>query len=738
MAWSGSPPRQYGTPSRADVSGDDLLDRIYIDWDLEIKVPSTSSPAKRQAARSTLDRYANEARFKINYLSFKHEAGLLDAYRAFEDAARQLVSSWVHKPGADADLLPRSQQHGQFFRTRAQQETLFECLLRFITPVYEEQKEQERLKTLSSPSRRTTSVTAVSPFTPQTSRALLELDVSPIPFALSAKGSGKRGSNTGPEDVHGFKRRSRGSMNEEPTRIIIDAIDNVPVTTSQGDSRARDRRSHSRSSYHEHAILSPTGSPERPFKVPALPGQSRARSDNRRSISNDFPPYNRNYDEAAFDLGLSPRKNDSFNMSFASKENTSFSSGANTSFTSDSTSFTSRGNASFMSKPQRRFTTNESAVFSIESSDSEDSWCTTQTSVADAGFQRRYTAELSPMVSDDDEETDYGTISVDLDTMDGLPELTPADLLRKTLENVFPPLPAFLESAPLPIRYEVTRVCMAAKVSLTDMRFLPILDWSELHDYDRLWSYMKRHEQLKEKIFPRKSDLAAWNAALKDYTSGVYAVVQSARLRFGKIQDDPLFRVELQPLKRENSHRLGRRFGNDRFLEMSLPDLGGKKVPKWLRADSNVGQTDLLRDIVAVWLTQRQHWFLGISWRAFCLKQSKSKKKLLDTSTNLDEVDDCANTVYFFATDGIGFQDSHRVRDPSRRRLSNGGESRTCPDTTSPTRRVSLGLSGGQLSKPTTSVQELLNWLIPLENNRQQRSLKLFSRIALGMLYVCA
>jgi hypothetical protein len=119
------------------------------------------------------------------------------------------------------------------------------------------------------------------------------------------------------------------------------------------------------------------------------------------------------------------------------------------------------------------------------------------------------------MVSDDDEETDYGTISVDLDTMDGLPELTPADLLRKTLENVFPPLPAFLESAPLPIRYEVTRVCMAAKVSLTDMRFLPILDWSELHDYDRLWSYMKRHEQLKEKIFPRKSDLAAWNAALK-------------------------------------------------------------------------------------------------------------------------------------------------------------------------------------------------------------------------------
>jgi hypothetical protein len=110
------------------------------------------------------------------------------------------------------------------------------------------------------------------------------------------------------------------------------------------------------------------------------------------------------------------------------------------------------------------------------------------------------------------------------------------------------------------------------------------------------------------------------------------------------------------------------------------------------------------RNVIVEWLTRESHNFLGITWGAFYVKDNTKKMTKLKLSVG-EELDTNARyTVFLFATEGLGFQASNNL--PPR----------------------------GEPSHKHTkmSVAAMVDWLIPLECNKQQKCLKLFSRIALG------
>lgn len=177
----------------------------------------------------------------------------------------------------------------------------------------------------------------------------------------------------------------------------------------------------------------------------------------------------------------------------------------------------------------------------------------------------------------------------------------------------------------------------------------------------------------------------------------------SASLKFSSSKTGPLFKVQLKPLSTDLTHRLGRRFGNDRFLEVTLPNLNKFRPPGGTDDDLEMRRKEIIH-----WITGQGHKFMGIEWRSFGLKDARSKK--INNIELKKASDDAENTpthqIFFFAVDGVGFQTGP-----------------TPPATNDSTEHHTK-----------FTVEGLLRWLIPfrLKFNQEQPYLKLFSRISLG------
>jgi hypothetical protein len=238
---------------------------------------------------------------------------------------------------------------------------------------------------------------------------------------------------------------------------------------------------------------------------------------------------------------------------------------------------------------------------------------------------------------------------------------------------------------------------------MTDLHF-PFTDFSDLHEYDVLWNLLKSQTALRGKDFPEKSHRDAWAASLDKFHQGFHGVVFSAKLLFNSSQKGPFFNFQLQPLKVEVSHRLGRRFAQDRFVVMIIPSITGRKIPKLLKEAVQAGHGKACRKVIVQWMIREQHNFLGITWEAFYLKDNTKKRTKLKLSVD-EELDNHAKySIYLFATDGVGFQASNDL-----------------PPMGEPSHKHTK-----------MSVSAMVDWLIPLEGNKHKKCLKLFSRIALG------
>lgn len=207
------------------------------------------------------------------------------------------------------------------------------------------------------------------------------------------------------------------------------------------------------------------------------------------------------------------------------------------------------------------------------------------------------------------------------------------------------------------------------------------------------------HHDFRGKTLPGKCEDDAWRAAFSAFRRHGRSVALAIEASYNYERAGPLYNLSLQPLKLEKSHRLARRFGADRFLEVIIPSPAGRDNPQGLKID----------ELIAL-LAQSDHILLGRLWRSFYTKDNnkkvKEKRDILfrtETKTILQE------RLYFFAVDGNDFVPPLTDAIPAKM------------DATDVSRRVKM------------KVDDLLEWAVSISHNTDQPVLKLFSRLALSM-----
>ena len=257
--------------------------------------------------------------------------------------------------------------------------------------------------------------------------------------------------------------------------------------------------------------------------------------------------------------------------------------------------------------------------------------------------------------------------------------------------------PRGLVDAPLPVIWEVTRVALHCGVDLAHVNLRYDESWN---DQDTLWDTLGRHLAFKKKRLPGKSDPLAWrDALLNNYESdGGAAVLLTATMHATEPSTVPLLKWELHPLKREQSSRLFRRFGSDRFLEVRVPS-----IDSWLKDEKDA------EAIVASWLANQLHPFICRRWSAFFVRDRSEKAEIPNAQDDPNPRYIFNERVLFFAETGKGLS------------------STAIPDLIPPK-------SESQTIRTACTRKCMLNWLLNFEMNHGQSYLKLFSRLALGEL----
>ncbi|KAI1127629.1 hypothetical protein F5Y10DRAFT_190645 [Nemania abortiva] len=275
---------------------------------------------------------------------------------------------------------------------------------------------------------------------------------------------------------------------------------------------------------------------------------------------------------------------------------------------------------------------------------------------------------------------------------------------KKRLQAVWPALPGHLQNAPLAVRWEIMRVALHCGTPMEELHvpYEPILN-----DQTRLWDSLRRLPAFEGKNFPEKSKPEAWNAAMSGhFRSTDQIVILAVSLTLNSAKVGPLFKLTLQPLRLDLPHRLDRRFGSDRFLELVIPSPYTKDV----KALSKGNETVIL-DAIHNWLVKGPHVLLGRTWRSFCTKQATPKKMHKDDTLRPETVTILQERIYLFAENGNDF-----VRTEMMQSVSPKGE-----PTNSHTRMKR---------------EHLIDWLLQIQRskkNQKQSVYKLFSRITLGL-----
>lgn len=173
-------------------------------------------------------------------------------------------------------------------------------------------------------------------------------------------------------------------------------------------------------------------------------------------------------------------------------------------------------------------------------------------------------------------------------------------------------------------------------------------------------------------------------------------MVFSGSFKFNLKESEGFFKLILYPMKFDQSHRLGRRFAHDRFLEISIPLLTGTKdVPE---SPKSAGALQTVHQ----WLIADNHLLAGRKWEPFFVKEKEKKKRRDENNIkDLEELDPSFN-LYFFATDGAGFIDESSTPWPS-------------------------------VGHPIMTLHQLLDQVRPTRENENQSYLKLFARLSLGL-----
>ncbi|KAI2612210.1 RNA dependent RNA polymerase-domain-containing protein [Hypoxylon fragiforme] len=278
-----------------------------------------------------------------------------------------------------------------------------------------------------------------------------------------------------------------------------------------------------------------------------------------------------------------------------------------------------------------------------------------------------------------------------------LPVVRTGTEFEQRLYSVWPILPDHFDQAPFVVRWEIMRIALHCGIQMDNLHAEYDPSWTE---QKTLWARLQALPAFQGKNFPEKSRPEAWTAALNDkFCTKEQAVVLTASLATNTSRNGPLFTLKLNPLKLDLPHRLSRRFGSDRFIELVIPSIGSQEL-------KCLGEPSMER--IQQWLVNGSHRLLGRLWKSFFVKPSLPKKISNENTLMPQTKTIYQERVYLFAEDGNDFRVS-------------GTGSHWPPKGEPVGMHTKLGREG------------LLDWLLQIPNNQKQSILKLFSRIALGL-----
>ncbi|EDN02758.1 predicted protein [Histoplasma mississippiense (nom. inval.)] len=265
-------------------------------------------------------------------------------------------------------------------------------------------------------------------------------------------------------------------------------------------------------------------------------------------------------------------------------------------------------------------------------------------------------------------------------------------------------------TVPLRYRYEAQRAANFFKVPAENI--LQKLDRRKLPEYEDFWKSLHNGEQERlEKTAPEPWDMAVDQYKDRKLTGDV--VTLSCELTWCSQKEPGYFKLNLKPLKLMRGYRFCRRFGSDRFLELTYPIL--TEPPAHLVRKGNAVEKDILIDAISRWMATSEHHLVGRVWKVLYLEdiQNKQKKaKKYDSGEIRAGVSAIEiphkQKAYFFATDGIDFR---KAGDPLD----------IPPHVETSGQRTSM------------SIDALIDWHMPRAKNSHQSDMKLFQRLHLGL-----
>ncbi|KAL3417199.1 RNA-dependent RNA polymerase [Phlyctema vagabunda] len=620
-----TPSSRFTSEKSSNDVVNEQLDRIYEslrEWGINLRAINPSdSPRKLQSQlKNENDEYAQNCSKWLRFLCWKTDP--FSVLTSFVQEAEVKYNNWVRKPQADIDTIPKA--------TRQNPKPMNQKLRNEMLTLLHHMLNEEVLKIQGSPLRKQVPVfgqyksfsgvdTSKFPSGLDHSKTFSGIDVS---RSFSAFDSVNPAKNTDP--TKSFTHDSSTSFNQHERHSSVSTeIDDEPVPFKISPKSTGPKRINNQVD-------------DRNFKMPRLPDATLRRRNSSQidpEVATPSRPISRVQNHE-------PR--------------------------SAATSFVSHDSSIFSRAPS--FTGATAAPHYVTQS--------TQTTVEDDDVERF----MNSMAADHEKPTkeaktqssDYWGSSFEPADLEGYRDsqieaqwveaesreavdpkfegLSNKEKLQARLKGIFPETPQCLHNLPLCVNYEITRVFLHAAVPLKEFS-LP--DAVNLQDYDVLWTYLKSLPALKDKPFPEKCRYEVWKCALEDFRQGFDGVVLSGSLRFNaSLKRGPLFSFQLAPLKMELSHRLGRRWGNDRFWELDMPNLTGSsrdRMPPLLQQLGKEG-----REILLQWLIDEPHHLFSRAWQPFHVKPKDGKARKIEVTEAQADEGTTAHRVYLFAIKGRG------------------------------------------------------------------------------------
>ncbi|OLN97828.1 putative RNA-dependent RNA polymerase 2 [Colletotrichum chlorophyti] len=300
--------------------------------------------------------------------------------------------------------------------------------------------------------------------------------------------------------------------------------------------------------------------------------------------------------------------------------------------------------------------------------------------------------------------TVYANVSVLEDSFPGetvtvtVKRSEPVDLLSR-LDATWPRFPPWLRRAPFAVAWEVTRIAVHCGVDLEDVVMSCDETW---YDYDKLRKRLRSHPIFAGKSFPERPSTDAWTAALAGFKSPRgQLVILSASLDqvASRLKSGPMFTLTMHPVTLDHGCRLHRRFGSDRFLEISIASPNSWHKP--------LNKPEISKQAVR-WFSSKLHSLAGRQWRAFYVKDAGHKEP--------------QRSVH------LGPEPKLMVREKINLFAENGKNSAL------PFGQPGLPPSDSNADRiEQLKVADMLDWLLQANKNEAQPYLKLFARIQLGL-----